>query len=60
MITIKNKTGTKEVIIIKTSYGFYCSYLQIYKDDQTHKQVLDSKSYKFEKAAIKWANKQLK
>ena len=55
MTTIKNNTGTKAVNISTDATGtINAMYVQIYKGQE---QVLQSKSYKTEKAAIKWANK---
>ena len=55
MTTIKNNTGTKAVNISTDATGMInAMYVQIYKGQE---QVLQSKSYKTEKAAIKWANK---
>ena len=55
MTTIKNNTGTKAVNISTDATGtINAMYVQIYKGQE---QVLQSKSYKIEKSAIKWANK---
>ena len=55
MTTIKNNTGTKAVNISTDATGTVnAMYVQIYNGQE---QVLQSKSYKTEKAAIKWANK---
>ena len=55
MTTIKNNTGTKAVNISTDATGTVnAMYVQIYNGQE---QVLQSKSYKTENAAIKWANK---
>ena len=57
MTTIKNNTGTKAVNISTDATGtINAMYVQTYKGQE---QVLQSKSYKTEKAAIKWATKML-
>lgn len=57
MTTIKNTTGTKAVNILNDGSGlFRAMYVQIYNGEE---QVLASKTYKTEKAAIKWANSKL-
>ena len=56
MRTFTNFTGSKVVNI--TNYGgtFTCMYCDVYQGQQ---QVLDSKSFASEKAAVKWGKKQL-
>ena len=56
MQTLSNSTGSKIVNITNREGSFTCMYCDVYQGEQ---QVLDSKVYKSEKAAIKWANKQL-
>ena len=56
MKTLSNATGSKVVNITSREGSFTCMYCDVYQGEQ---QVLDSKTYKNEKAAIKWANKQL-
>ena len=57
MKTLKNSTGTKAVNISTDATGTVnAMYVDIYNGQE---QVLQSKSYKTEKAAIKWATKML-
>ena len=56
MKTLSNATGSKIVNITNREGVFTCMYCDVYQGEQ---QVLDSKEYKSEKMAIKWANKQL-
>ena len=56
MKTLSNATGSKVVKITSREGSFTCMYCDVYQGEQ---QVLDSKVYKSEKAAIKWAKKQL-
>ena len=56
MKTLSNATGSKVVNITSRDGSFTCMYCDVYQGEQ---QVLDSKVYKSEKAAIKWANKRL-
>jgi len=56
MNTLSNATGSKVVNITSREGFFTCMYCDVYQGEQ---QVLDSKTYKSEKSAIKWANKQL-
>jgi hypothetical protein len=56
MRTFTNFTGSKVVNITKREGTFTCMYCDVYQGQQ---QVLDFKSYASEKAAVKWANKQL-
>jgi hypothetical protein len=56
MKTLSNTTGSKIVNITNRDGYFTCMYCDVYQGEQ---QVLDSKEYKSEKAAIKWANKKL-
>lgn len=54
MKTLTNNSGTKAVNITNRENVFTCMYCDVYQGEQ---QVLDSKKYRSEKAAIKWANK---
>jgi hypothetical protein len=56
MQTLSNTTGSKVVNITEREGSFTCMYCDVYQGEQ---QVLDSKSYASQKAAVKWANKQL-
>ena len=56
MKTLSNATGSKVVNITNREGSFTCMYCDVYQGEQ---QVLDSKVYKSEKTAIKWANKKL-
>jgi hypothetical protein len=56
MKTLSNATGSKVVNITSREGSFTCMYCGVYQGEQ---QVLDSKTYKSEKSAIKWANKKL-
>lgn len=56
MKTLSNATGSKVVNITRREGSFTCMYCDVYQGEQ---QVLDSKNYKSEKTAIKWANKKL-
>jgi hypothetical protein len=56
MKTLSNNSGSKIVNITERNGSFTCMYCDVYQGEQ---QVLDSKSYKSMKAAVKWANKQL-
>lgn len=56
MKTLSNESGSKVVNITSKDGVFTCMYCDVYKGEQ---QVLDSKAYKSEKMAIKWANKKL-
>tara|TARA_R110000850_G_scaffold4471_2_gene20216 strand:- start:4828 stop:5016 length:189 start_codon:yes stop_codon:yes gene_type:complete len=56
MKTLSNATRSKIVNITSREGSFTCMYCDVYQGEQ---QVLDSETYKSEKTAIKWANKQL-
>jgi len=56
MKTLSNESGSKVVNIANKDGVFTCMYCDVYKGEQ---QVLDSKSYKSEKMAVKWANNKL-
>lgn len=56
MTILSNASGSKIVNITERNGYFTCMYCDVYHGEQ---QVLNSKEYKSEKAAIKWANKQL-
>ena len=56
MKALSNATGSKVVNITNRNGIFTCMYCDVYKGEQ---QVLDSKEFKSDKAAVKWANKQL-
>lgn len=56
MKTLSNESGGKVVNITSKDGVFTCMYCDVYKGEQ---QVLDSKSYKSEKMAAKWAAKKL-
>ena len=56
MKTLSNKSGSKVVNITQREGTFTCMYCDVYQGEH---QVLDSKEYKSEKMAIKWANKKL-
>jgi len=56
METLSNNSGSKIVNITEREGSFTCMYCDVYQGEE---QVLDSKTYKSKKAAIKWANKQL-
>lgn len=56
MKALSNESGSKVVNITSKDGVFTCMYFDVYKGEQ---QVLDSKSYKSEKMAAKWANKKL-
>jgi hypothetical protein len=56
MKTLSNATGSKVVNITEREGSFTCMYCDVYQGEQ---QVLDSKSYASQKAAVKWANKKL-
>jgi len=56
MKTITNSTGSKAVNLYFKDGYIKCLYVDIYDG---HQQVLDSKDYKNESMARKWANKKL-
>ncbi len=56
MKTLTNESGSKIVNITNREGVFTCMYCDVYQGEQ---QVLDSKSYKSEKMAVKWANNKL-
>lgn len=60
MKTITNNRGTKEVRIRKNENEFTACYVQIFFDGASNSEtLLQLKSFKTEKAAIKWADKTL-
>lgn len=52
MTTIENTTGSKAVNFFSKDGTIRCMYVQRYNGEE---QVLDSKTYKSERAATKWA-----
>jgi len=56
MKTLSNASGSKVVNITNKDGLFTCMYCDVYQGEQ---QVLDSKEYKSEKMAVKWASKKL-
>ena len=52
-------TSKKKAVFIRRNHGkFIAAYVQIDQENQ-REQLIEMKCYKTEKAAIKWANKQL-
>ena len=57
-MTIFSASKKKAVNITRNHGKFIAAYVQIDQENQ-REQLIEMKSYKTEKAAINWANKQL-
>jgi hypothetical protein len=57
-MTILSASKKKAVNITRNHGKFIAAYVQIDQENQ-REQLIEMKSYKTEKAAIKWANKNL-
>jgi hypothetical protein len=57
-MTIFSASKKKAVNITRNHGKFIAAYVQIDQENQ-REQLIEMKCYKTEKAAIKWANKQL-
>lgn len=57
-MTIFSASKRKAVNITRNHGKFIAAYVQIDNENQ-REQLIEMKSYKTEKSAIKWANKQL-
>jgi hypothetical protein len=57
-MTIFSASKKKAVNITRNHGKFIAAYVQIDQENQ-REQLIEMKSYKTEKAAIKWANKNL-
>ena len=55
---ILSVSGKKAVNISKNQGGFVAAFVQIDKENE-REQLIEMKRYKTEKAAVKWAKKQL-